>query len=424
MKIHPEKIDTLVQRIIKKLAWGEPKNWNNYDFDQLSQLILDKTKVQLSAVTLKRVFGKIKYDSNPSTHTLNTLAQFVDYSDWRDFQLRTTAPAIITTTNNTTKQRTAPALTPKKGYLKYGLSLLGGILLIGLFWRGISTERSTSYSSKDFSFDYLKIGEGIPASVVFQYDASNAPANSSIEIQQNWDERRREKVQSSDTIHTSIYYYPGFFDAKLVVDDNIIHERSVFIPSNGWITAIEQKNNKTPIYVPLAQSQKDAVLGIEPDYLTDQGFHTQSEATLTNYSLVREFDVFSDDFVFEATVKNAAIGGVNICQKIHTLLLFEGKAMIVPLAKSGCVADLDLYIPTADFNGKKENLSMFGADTEEWIDLKIVSMEQQISISINGEEVKKVPFPLKAIRLVGFRFLFQGTGWVKNVQLNDEGILL
>jgi hypothetical protein len=35
---------------------------------------------------LKRVWGKVKYDSLQNTHTLDTLVQFLGYENWRDFK--------------------------------------------------------------------------------------------------------------------------------------------------------------------------------------------------------------------------------------------------------------------------------------------------------------------------------------------------
>ena len=415
MNHHLGKVELLLGKIVKQLAWGEVKQWNNYDFDQLSQMILDKTKVQLSAITLKRVFGKIKYDSSPSIHTLNTLSQFVDYSDWRDFQLKIDNPQ---PKSQTTPTSTVQTVAPQKSRFKYVLGMLVGTVLVGLLMSGISFNNEKNILSEDYEFDYLKIGKGIPSSVVFQYDASKAPHNSTIEIQQNWDKERRELIQASDSIHTSIYHYPGFFEAKLVINDQTVQERDVFIPSNGWVTAIENKS--TPIYVPLNQSENENEIGIEPEYLKEQGFHLQSETTWTNYNLVEKFEAFSDDFYFEANLKNAAVGGTNICQEIQTLLLFEGDVMIIPLAKLGCISDIRLYVPNTELNGKTENLSMFGTSTEEWTHLKIQSKQEELFIFINGQEVKKLPLEMKRKRLIGLRFRFEGTGWIKDVKLNDK----
>ena len=64
------------------------KKWTNQDFLRLSELIAEKTGVTVSHVTLKRVWGKVRYDSLPNTHTLNTLVQFLGYDNWRDFSVK------------------------------------------------------------------------------------------------------------------------------------------------------------------------------------------------------------------------------------------------------------------------------------------------------------------------------------------------
>ena len=80
--------DSLIRQVKKmfeeKTGWGNSDDWTNQDFLQLSELIRDQTGITISHVTLKRVWGKVKYDSLPNTHTLNTLAQFLGYDNWRD----------------------------------------------------------------------------------------------------------------------------------------------------------------------------------------------------------------------------------------------------------------------------------------------------------------------------------------------------
>src|SRR5688500_6826322 len=72
--------------IEQKLSWGSGDNWQNQDFEALSAQIFDQTQVVLSVSTLKRVWGKVKYDSLPSPTTLNTLAVFAGYKNWREFR--------------------------------------------------------------------------------------------------------------------------------------------------------------------------------------------------------------------------------------------------------------------------------------------------------------------------------------------------
>lgn len=80
----------LIEKAIKlyesDTGWGDSNDWTNQDFVVLSQKIQQRTGETLSYVTLKRVWGKVKYESLPSTHTLNTLVQFLGYESWRDFK--------------------------------------------------------------------------------------------------------------------------------------------------------------------------------------------------------------------------------------------------------------------------------------------------------------------------------------------------
>jgi hypothetical protein len=74
-----------LQLIERKLGWGESADWSNYDFSKLSDEVHNRTQVRLSVTTLKRIWGRLKYESAPTITTLNTLAQFADYDDWRSF---------------------------------------------------------------------------------------------------------------------------------------------------------------------------------------------------------------------------------------------------------------------------------------------------------------------------------------------------
>src|ERR1700744_4255553 len=81
-------IEKTIRLFEEQTGWEDSAEWTNQDFMTLSEKIQDKTGVALSHVTLKRVWGKVKYDSLPNTHTLNTLVQFLGFDNWRDFSVR------------------------------------------------------------------------------------------------------------------------------------------------------------------------------------------------------------------------------------------------------------------------------------------------------------------------------------------------
>ena len=97
----------MIEKTIKlyesNTGWGSSDEWTNQDFVILSDKIQERTGVALSHVTLKRVWGKVKYDSLPTTHTLDTLVQFLGYENWREFRLQNGngAASAITVTQST-----------------------------------------------------------------------------------------------------------------------------------------------------------------------------------------------------------------------------------------------------------------------------------------------------------------------------------
>src|SRR5271168_978595 len=133
----------LIEKTIKlyesNTGWGDSDEWTNQDFVVLSEKIQERTGVALSHVTLKRVWGKVKYDSIPNTHTLDTLVQFLGYESWRQFKSQNGNGAIIVEplNRNNHNGHHAPILYPVKkndGYLKIVIPVaiigLAGIFLI------------------------------------------------------------------------------------------------------------------------------------------------------------------------------------------------------------------------------------------------------------------------------------------------------
>jgi len=72
----------------EKTGWGDSDLWNNRDFMDLSLMIQEDTGIALSHVTLKRIWGRVRYESLPHTRTLDTLVQFLGYRNWREFRVR------------------------------------------------------------------------------------------------------------------------------------------------------------------------------------------------------------------------------------------------------------------------------------------------------------------------------------------------
>src|ERR1700753_3904386 len=79
------ELKRLLAIIEQQLDWGDASTWQSKDFEILNQLIFEKTKISLSASTLRRIWGRVEYNHLPSGTTLDTLAQFAGFENRRAF---------------------------------------------------------------------------------------------------------------------------------------------------------------------------------------------------------------------------------------------------------------------------------------------------------------------------------------------------
>src|ERR1700748_2275202 len=171
-------------------GWGDSNEWTNQDFVILSEKIQEKTNVALSHVTLKRVWGKVKYESLPNTHTLDTLVQFLGYENWRSFKSQngngaahpqniTEAPAAITIA----AEETQPAGRKNSATVKF---VLFGLCIVALIVSVFSVKKKPPViNTHDYKFSSKTVvTAGLPNSVIFNYDAAKSPYDSVV-IQQS-----------------------------------------------------------------------------------------------------------------------------------------------------------------------------------------------------------------------------------------------
>ncbi len=400
----------LVSAIEKELDWGNGNTWTNKDFEALSERILKTTHKRLSVTTLKRIWGRAEQVANPSMATLDILSEFLGYTNWRAF----------------VRMQEQPAKEKKKGFLrnaKIGYGILGLLVLgalLGFFL--ISSKKGiekTSYDPEDFSFTSRPVSNGIPNSVVFEYDVSSAPKNAQVEIQQSWDRRKRIKINREDSIATCIYYRPGFFKSKLVIDDSIVKEKDVFITSPDWLGMID--TDSIPIYLKNEEMFVNGSLGISEATFTKYGVDPSIARTRVSFHQVRDFgELYTNDFTFTAVLQNQYDEGVNACQGALITLLYDGGAIILTLADKGCVAELNLMAFDEYIDGRKTDLSAFGVDFSNRATVRCVSENQKLSIFVNDRLAYVFKVPETPKKIVGVRIQFEGTGIVELVRLDNE----
>lgn len=417
-ELHIDRCLTLIE---EKLGWGKSENWVNYDFEKLSDAIHERTAVQLSVTTLKRIWGKLKYDSAPTLTTLNTLAQFAGYNDWRSFRQEDSRTKVEEAAVLEANAKEAPMPVQRKwAYYWIGL-LITALLLIYVF---IPFRKQTAASPKvdaglfSFRADKMKT-EGVPNSVVFHYDA-HAARTDSVFIVQTWDIRRKKIVPRDKTAHSAIYYYPGFFRTRLIADGVTVRTHDLWITSDGWLCLAE--NEPVPLYFKKEEFTRKGITEVDENLIAKYNLSLHPKPPRLRFYNQRDLgDLMSDNFVFETTLKNAFDKGANACQMVEVLIQCKNDFISIPLSARACVGDLDIAFCGYSTSSKEADLSRFGSDLTRWTTLRVEVINKKATIYVNNEVAHVLSFPNPGTGVVGVQYRFHGVGAVKDTWIEGNG---
>lgn len=398
---------------------GASDTWRTFDFEKLSEAIYAQTAVRLSVTTLKRVWGKLPYHSVPTLTTLNTLVQFCGYEDWRDFTQYVDkhpwpeedpipGPAI-------------PAMPPQRWKRPIGGLVLGMVVallcFIGFFFFFSGAGDTARYQPDQFEFRANKIQtEGVPNSVVFQYQAHVKP--DSLFIVQTWDITRKTLVPVDGQFHSAIYYYPGFFRTRLIADDQIVKTHDLWITTDGWLCM--QDREPVPIYFEKQQCQREGVVAVDEAMLAP--YRQPGDNPQIRFFNQRDLgDLMNDHFTFETTVKNDFDENTNTCHYTEILIQCKDAIIILPLAARPCVGDLSLFFCGTYVQSKSADLSGFGCDLTQWTTLRVETVDKHATIFVNDKEAYALSFSQDPTGIVGVQYRFTGAAAVKDTRFTAHG---
>lgn len=404
--------------IERSLNWGDSGIWGNDDFEQLSKLIFEKTKVRLSISTLKRIWGKVKYDSFPNTATLNALAGFLDYVSWRDFRQQHQVNGIIEQAIQPAAVASVTVTPSSKKQFKYLWLAIGFLAAFSsIYFIGIKRKPKPNLAT--VKFETKKITDDLPNSVVFNYDASTFKSDS-VFIQQSWDPTRREQVPGDGKQFTSIYYHPGFFNAKLIVDNQVKKEAVILIKTKGWKGIIDKF--PVPVYLSANEIKSAGGMGISGGLMQQKLGIAVFNDNWVKFSNVKEFPgIKADDFTLDCTLRNVSTPGQSVCGKLDLTILGTGTAIIIPLVNKGCIADIGILNVTDWISGKDHDLSAFGCDVSKFQNLTCTVKNNQLKVYLNQKQILDIPQNHPMGHIIGIHFEFEGPGEVKHYKLETPG---
>jgi hypothetical protein len=359
--------------------------------------------------------------------TLNTLAQFLGYADWRAYAAAyqpvpepVNEPVAHDLPQPDPVSPIAALQQPKQNrralvYMASGMVVL--IVLVSLF---TFSGRKRKPDPPKFSFSLNKVlSEGVPNSVVFTYDATAAQTDS-VYIVQTWDLRRKTLVPRDKHSHSAIYYYPGYFKTRLLVDGEEMKSQDLQITSNGWLGLVE--NEPIPLYFKRPEFIKSDRVEVDTNTLRTYNLSLHPKAPRVRLFNQLDLDDLADDnFIFETKLKNEFNTGSGACQRVEVLIQCKDDIMIIPLTAKPCIGDLMLAVAGYYVNSKNADLSGFGCDLTQWTTLRLETVNRQMRILVNGKEVYNLTIPNEPKGIVGLQYRFYGVGAVKDTWFRSRG---
>lgn len=420
-------LDTLKKSIEDKSGWGDSSQWSTKDFENLSEFVLEATQVNISVTTLKRLLGKVQYSAQPRVSTLDAITQYLGYNNWREFKKAIDNVRQEATEETDKKKKEGAGTTPftkmpRKFSVKQVTWLVGVLGVVGLLVMFVANSqlitKKKNYAGKG-SFHIKKVSKGLPNTVVFDYDISKISSDN-IQIQQYWDKTKRIDINKANNEATCMYYYPGYYRAKLVVDDQIIQEKDLFISSDGWLAAIQGK--PSPRYILTNELLKNGQLKLSDKI--QQEIDNKENAPILNYFYLKDLKTLpGSDFIMQTGFRHTQKSGANICQRMGVVIVGIHGVLSLPFAIPGCVGKLGAYLNGQAYDGKDNDLSGFGCDFSKMQHLKVINQQNNLKVYLNDQLVwtKKVKKDIG--RIAGIRYQFRGYGevdYVKYAHLNEK----
>lgn len=414
------KIAECTALIESKVRWGSHEHWKQRDFEQLSDLIFEKTGTRLSLSTLKRIWSG-QFSNAPQPATLNALAQFAGFSSWNDFRLSETAGKTINT-NQAHPEKMEKGIRNNQNrfrILLVFLVLAGAVFLISLLIPNGQRDSANPIVKLNptVNFSHKILADDLPNTVIFSFDLDKLKADSFF-FQQTWDYKTKVSIPEKSKNFTSIYYYPGYHTAKLFAGKTQVAEQKVYVKTNGWQgLASSVTNEAMPFY--LKNSVHDGMLYVPLTEQPIQKFLTDKSEFNVRYYNISDFqDVTGDHFLLTAKIRNDIQHGGLTCQDVKFYISCESGMIIVPFCMPGCVANLNLLASNHYLAGQNNDLSALGINLSEWQKISISSDEKKLYIKTpSGELSTTYNQSLDAIK--GLIIEFHGSGAIDEISLGN-----
>ena len=414
-----DHLNALLKEVEAKFGRGDSSGWKNRDFEDLNFEINKKTKTIISALTLKRIFGKIKTtdDYLPQKATLKALEKYVGFILQKQTSGIVEADYSATPANETVKTNNR---SPKKNKL----IILAAAILFALFpvlYYFFIANNNSIKNSETGSIRLIK-SDGInPKTVFFEYSTPSNTDSFTVNFDESYPPIYIPNGKEKKT--TYFFQYPGLYKvriqkAKKVVSDSVL----VFVPTKGWQALgyyFDQKFSERYFPIDIKKCNRDGFFHPTKSDLNASGMDT-AKITVIRFDNFHTTGVNGDNFTLQTTLKNPDKWSGVRCNSIF--LYIEGRKGTIRFrfANPGCSYWIDYKLSEKEIRNQDEDLSNFTFNLSDWQKFRLENRNKHVNLFINDISRFSNTYQKSIGEIIGVTVLFHGNGHLKNYILTDE----
>ncbi|MCG8702413.1 MAG: hypothetical protein MI922_30455, partial [Bacteroidales bacterium] len=217
---------------------------------------------------------------------------------------------------------------------------------------------------------------------------------------------------------THFYILPDYYKVRLFRDKKLVRQEHVHIITNGWRKFVAYKDKESYLLV----TDNDNDLGkmhVAKAQVEKSGLKLPQNYWIKHRN-IQNFKANTNNFTLETSVKNAVIEGGLGCQMISLYVLGEHGRIHIKFSKPGCFSNISLQFGNEIVDGKFANLSAFSTDFSQWRKVKLVSINNDISVYLDSNLIFKTRLNKNCGNIKGLLFDTEGSGAMDYCYLKDE----
>jgi hypothetical protein len=355
----------------------------------------------------------------PQIATLDAIAMFLGYQNWQTFKFsKRLSSEAIGEYESSEEKSSLPDTNSRKKFANAILQLLGvPLILIAIGLLATMKIRKHVFENLDKAhFSAVKVtGDDLPNTVIFKYNIDSVSADSFF-IQQSWDKNRRIRIYKNTYTVTDIYYEPGYHNAKLIANDQIIKTMDVSIPTDRWFFYAQKYFGGRPKYIFPVKPIKDGYLHLTEEDLTSSKIDVQNENQFLIVYFPSRIASNSDNFKLRYRIKVNELNN-EFCPYFMSEVFCQRQFMYFKSTLNGCISELGAQFGENYLSGKTYDFSAMGTNVETWTNVELLVNDKKVSIRLNNNEVFSAIYQQSCGLITGLGFISNGLCEVDSIEL-------